>query len=107
MVQFDSQKARPSVIMSQSSDKIVLQVCTQFSIYDLYGDVDIHHDPNDHAVYAFEPSYFGDIMPRVSAARSRSFYLCVIQVNVQCVGSQGRRRGRRSHKTTPDPVDVL
>eukprot|EP00658_Telonema_sp_P-2_P029862 TRINITY_DN22650_c0_g1_i2.p1 TRINITY_DN22650_c0_g1~~TRINITY_DN22650_c0_g1_i2.p1 ORF type:complete len:210 (+),score=27.31 TRINITY_DN22650_c0_g1_i2:229-858(+) len=43
------------------------KVCSQFSIYDLHGDVDVHYDPNDPAVYAFEPGYFGDITPRPRA----------------------------------------
>jgi len=47
VVHFDSQK-----------------VCTQMSVYDLYGQVDVHYDPDDHAKHVFEPSYMGSIMPR-------------------------------------------
>lgn len=55
VVHFDSQK-----------------VCTQMSVYDLYGDVDVHYDPNDHASHVFEPTYMGSIMPRaVAEAKSK------------------------------------
>ena len=43
------------------------KICTQTCIYDLNGEVDVHVNPEDHAINAMEPGMFGGFAARVPA----------------------------------------